>query len=58
MDSEEAKNWYDGYELVEKRIEGRPVHFMDRPKPVVDAMPCRIYGTYWNQTEAHEALKA
>ncbi len=59
MSFEEAKAWYNGYELVELRI-GRhtTMHSMYSPKSVVDAMLSHVYDTYWNQTETYEALKA
>lgn len=59
MSFEEAKAWYDGYELVELRIGGHTtIHSMYSPKSVVDAMLSHVYDTYWNQTETYEALKA
>lgn len=57
MSFEEAKAWYDGYELVTYSIEGKTVHSMYSPKSVVDAMLSHVYDTYWNQTETYEALK-
>ena len=57
MSFEEAKAWYDGYELVTNTREGENVHSMYSPKSVVDAMIRRVYDTYWNQTETYEALK-
>ena len=57
MNFEEAKSWYDGYELAEEKMDGPIVHSMYSPKSVVDAMLCRIFDTYWNQTETYEALK-
>ena len=58
MSFEEAKAWYDGYELVELQA-GRQttVHSIYSPKSVVDAMLSHVYDTYWNQTETYEALK-
>ena len=53
MNFEEAKAWYDGYELTEK---GR-THAMYSPKSVVEAMMRGEYGPYWIQTETYEALK-
>ncbi len=59
MSFEEAKAWYNGYELVELRIGGHTtIHSMYSPKSVVDAMLSHVYDTYWNQTETYEALKA
>ena len=58
MSFEEAKAWYDGYELVELRAGGKVTfHSMYSPKSVVDAMLSHVYDTYWNQTETYEALK-
>ncbi len=58
MSFEEAKAWYDGYELVELKMGGRTIlHSMYSPKSVVDAMLSHVYDTYWNQTETYEALK-
>jgi len=58
MSFEEAKAWYDGYELVSKAQGKETVHSMYSPKSVVDAMLRQVYDTYWNQTETYEALKA
>ncbi len=58
MSFEEAKSWYDGYELVELKMGGHTtLHSMYSPKSVVDAMISHVYDTYWNQTETYEALK-
>ncbi len=58
MSFEEAKAWYDGYELVEIKKGGKTdLHSMYSPKSVVDAMLSHVYDTYWNQTETYEALK-
>lgn len=57
MSFEEAKAWYDGYELVAKSAEGDTVLSMYSPKSVVDAMLSHTFDTYWNQTETYEALK-
>ncbi len=57
MSFEEAKAWYDGYELVELNTGGHTVHSIYSPKSVVDAMLSHVYDTYWNQTETYEALK-
>ena len=58
MSFEEAKAWYDGYELVELHAGGKTTtHSMYSPKSVVDAMLSHVYDTYWNQTETYEALK-
>ena len=57
MSFEEAKAWYDGYELITQNREGRVVYSMYSPKSVVDAMLSHIYDAYWNKTETYEALK-
>ncbi len=57
MSFEEAKAWYDGYELVTEPLGGKVVYAMYSPKSVVDAMLRRAYAPYWNQTETYEALK-
>ncbi len=58
MSFEEARAWYDGYELVELKNGGHTTkHSMYSPKSVVDAMISHVYDTYWNQTETYEALK-
>lgn len=57
MNFEEAKAWYDGYELITQTADGQIVHSMYSPKSVVDAMLSHTYDTYWNQTETYEALK-
>ncbi len=57
MSFEEAKAWYDGYELVTQSKEGSVHHSIYSPKSVVDAMLSHNYFTYWNQTETYEALK-
>ena len=54
---EEARSWYDGYELVTVEGETRKTYSMYSPKSVVDAMLSGLYDTYWNQTETYEALK-
>ena len=57
MSFEEARAWYDGYELVTQHADGQTVFSMYSPKSVVDAMLSHTYDTYWNQTETYEALK-
>lgn len=54
---EEARAWYDGYEMVTMEGENRKTYSMYSPKSVVDAMLSGLYDTYWNQTETYEALK-
>ncbi len=57
MNFEEAKAWYNGYDLVTHRRSGDVHYFMYSPKSVVEAMLRHKFGTYWNQTETYEALK-
>ena len=57
MSFEEAKSWYDGYELTASRRSEDAVYAMYSPKSVVEAMLRHEYGPYWNQTETYEALK-
>lgn len=57
MSFEEAKAWYDGYELVSESLNGKKICSLYSPKSVVDAMLSHVYDTYWNQTETYEALK-
>lgn len=57
MNFEEARTWYDGYELITHRQSGDVRYAMYSPKSVVEAMLRHKFGTYWNQTETYEALK-
>ncbi|MBQ7930715.1 MAG: AAA family ATPase [Clostridia bacterium] len=57
MDFDEARSWYDGYELVTHSVNGDTHYSMYSPKSVVEAMLRHKYGPYWNQTETYEALK-
>lgn len=57
MSFEEARAWYDGYELVSESREGVTYYSMYSPKSVVEAMLRHKYDTYWNKTETYEALK-
>lgn len=57
MSFEEAKAWYDGYDLIAHRQAGDEHFSMYSPKSVVEAMLRHKFGTYWNQTETYEALK-
>ncbi|MBQ7931545.1 MAG: AAA family ATPase, partial [Clostridia bacterium] len=57
MDFDEARAWYDGYELVTYSKDGNTYHSMYNPKSVVESMLSHKYGTYWNRTETYEALK-
>ncbi len=57
MNFEDAKIWYDGYQLVVHQMEREDRYSMYSPKSVVEAMLRHKFGTYWNQTETYEALK-
>lgn len=57
MNFEEAKEWYDGYQLVTHTGEKNMYYSMYSPKSVVEAMLRHKFGAYWNQTETYEALK-
>ena len=49
MSFEEAKTWYDGYQLIAHRQTGDKIYSMYSPKSVVEAMLRHKFGTYWNQ---------
>ena len=57
MSFEEAKTWYDGYQLIAHCQTGNACYSMYSPKSVVESMLRHRFGTYWNQTETYEALK-
>ena len=57
MSFDEAKMWYDGYDLIVHRQSEDEYDSMYSPKSVVEAMLRHKFGTYWNQTETYEALK-
>lgn len=57
MSYEEARSWYDGYELINSHAEGDTHYSMYSPKSVVESMLRHRFSTYWNQTETYEALK-
>lgn len=57
MSFEEAKAWYDGYQLITHTKDGEIRYSMYSPRSVVEAMLRHRFGTYWNQTETYEALK-
>ena len=57
MSFDEAKLWYDGYQLVAHRMTCNEHYSMYSPKSVVEAMLRHKFGPYWNQTETYEALK-
>ena len=57
MNFDEAKTWYDGYQLLVHRQAGNQYYSIYNPKSVVEAMMRHKFGTYWNQTETYEALK-
>lgn len=48
MNFEEARAWYDGYELITHRRTGDMHYAMYSPKSVVEAMLRHKFGTYWN----------
>jgi hypothetical protein len=50
MDFEEAKRWYDGYQL------GENLHIYN-PKSVVDSIWRRKIEHYWTRTETYESLR-
>ena len=57
MNFDEAKTWYDGYQLISHQRTRDSYYSMYNPKSVVEAMRRHKFGTYWNQTETYEALK-
>lgn len=57
MNFDDAKTWYDGYQLISHQQTGDTHYSMYNPKSVVEAMLRHKFGTYWNQTETYEALK-
>lgn len=57
MNFDDAKTWYDGYQLIVHRQNGDKHYSIYSPKSVVEAMMRHKFGTYWNQTETYEALK-
>ena len=57
MDFNEARAWYDGYDLITHTKDGLIHHEMYSPKSVVESMLHHKFGPYWNQTETYEALK-
>ena len=57
MSFDEAKIWYDGYQLIVHRQTEDESYSIYNPKSVVEAMMRHKFGTYWNQTETYEALK-
>ncbi len=58
MSFEETRAWYDGYDLVTHSREGNTHFHIYSPKSVVESVHRHKFGTYWNQTETYEALKA
>ena len=61
MSFEEARSWYDGYQLYYKtgepgRKEKRRISVYS-PKSMVAAVMNGEFDTYWNNTETYEALK-
>ena len=57
MNFDEAKAWYNGYQLISHSKASDHAYSMYSPKSVVEAMLRHKFGTYWNQTETYEALK-
>ena len=57
MNFEEARAWYDGYELMTQTAEKQIVYSMYNPMSVVESMLRYKFDTYWNRTETYEALK-
>ncbi len=57
MNFEEAKAWYNGYELISHGMKENRRLAMYNPKSVVESMLRHKFGPYWNQTETYEALK-
>ena len=57
MNFDEAKAWYDGYDLIAHSIPKDMHYSMYSPKSVNEAMLRHKFGAYWNQTETYEALK-
>ena len=53
---EEARAWYDGYELVAVDGKEKICYSMYSPKSVVDAMLSGVFDNYWNQTENLQRL--
>ena len=49
MSFEEAKAWYDGYDLIAHRRSGDEHYSMYSPKSVVDAMLQHKYESYWDE---------
>ena len=50
---EEARAWYDGYELVTMDGDKQKIYAMYSPKSVLDAMLTGMFDNYWNQTETY-----
>ncbi|KIR03761.1 N-acetylhexosamine 1-kinase [Lachnospiraceae bacterium TWA4] len=57
MDFDEAREWYDGYHLINYTRDGKEDYSIYSPKSVVESMLRHRYGSYWNQTESYDALK-
>ena len=57
MNFEDAKTWYDGYQLIAHRQTGDEYYSMYSPKSVVEAMLRGKFNNYWTKTETYEALK-
>lgn len=57
MNFEEAKAWYNGYQLISHNKKGAHFYSIYSPKSVVESMLHHKFAPYWNQTETYEALK-
>ena len=57
MNFDEAKAWYNGYQLISHSKASDHAYSMYSPKSVVGSMLRHKFGPYWNQTETYEALK-
>ena len=57
MNFDEAKAWYNGYQLISHSKASDHAYSMYSPKSVVESMLRHKFGPYWNQTETYEALK-
>ena len=57
MDFDEAKPWYNGYQLVTHRPAGDESCSIYNPQSVVKAMTHHKFKAYCNQPEIHEILK-
>jgi hypothetical protein len=58
MSFDDARSWYDGYTMTQPNARCVETLSMYNPNSVVRAMLRKQFGTYWNNTETYEALKA